>query len=83
MPLVSANGGTAGPKMLTEHPYGTQRYLPSTTAGFLHFSSKGPNGTTGIAVVVPPGLAAIIPIVVSLQLGIVVCHGAVVLISWR
>ena len=69
VPLASGSGSTAGgtaggtgrQDLLAEHPSGTLRYLPSTTAGFLRYYMKGPSGTTGSTAVVPPGLAASVP----------------------
>ena len=50
VPLASGSGSTAGgtagvtvrQDLLAEHPSGTLRYLPSTTAGFLHYIRRVP-----------------------------------------
>ena len=70
VPLVSASGTTAGGTargtarrdLLSVLPNGTRRMLLRTTAGPLRFISKGASGTTGSATVVPPGLAAPVPL---------------------
>ena len=50
VPLASGSGSTAGgtaggtarQDLLAEHPSGTLRYLPSTTAGFLRYIRRVP-----------------------------------------